>query len=163
GARTHHLGRPVLRLSVAVGRTRRSRGRCRRGSARCSRRRLRTGTCRPSPCEPGAMISRALIVAAAIGLAVFSALAAPAAAPVAAPAGHIERVEHLDPESAPSRGPAHALVTIELFFVPGSNMPVSALRLLEQLQDHHPARIRLIYRILKSGSALLVPSAALEA
>jgi hypothetical protein len=105
------------------------------------------------------MIGRALIVAAAIGLAAFSALAAPAAAPL----GHIERVEHLDPESAPSRGPAHALVTIELFFVPGSNMPVPALRLLEQLQDHHPARIRLIYRILKSGSALLVPSAALEA
>jgi hypothetical protein len=42
-------------------------------------------------------------------------------------------------------------------------MPVGALRLLEQLQDRHPARIRLIYRVLKSGSSLLVPSAALEA
>ncbi|HEX7837861.1 MAG TPA: hypothetical protein VF469_10390, partial [Kofleriaceae bacterium] len=35
--------------------------------------------------------------------------------------------------------------------------------LLRQLQERHPARVRLIYRILKSGSALLVPSAALEA
>jgi hypothetical protein len=110
------------------------------------------------------MTGRARIIAAAIGLSLFTALGtALAGAPVAAPAGHIERVEHRDPVSAPSRGPAGALVTIEVFFVPGSGMPVGALRLLEQLQDRHPARIRLIYRVLKSGSALLVPSAALEA
>ena len=102
------------------------------------------------------MIGRAWIGAAAIGLV-------HAAAAIAAPAGHIERVEHRDPVSAPSRGPARALVTVEVFFVPGPSMPVGALRLLEQLQDRHPARIRLIYRVLKSGSALLVPSAALEA
>jgi hypothetical protein len=42
-------------------------------------------------------------------------------------------------------------------------MPSVALRLLQQLQDQHPTRVRLIYRILKSGSALLVPNAALEA
>jgi hypothetical protein len=42
-------------------------------------------------------------------------------------------------------------------------MPSNALRLLAQLQDRHPTRIRLVYRILKSGSVLLVPSAALEA
>lgn len=106
------------------------------------------------------MIGRALIVAAALDLAGFTALAA---APAAAPAGHIERVEHRDAVSAPSRGPSRALVTIELFFVPGSSMPVGPMRLLEQLQDRHPARIRVIYRVLKSGSALLVPSAALEA
>ncbi|HEY6180425.1 MAG TPA: hypothetical protein VIX73_38545, partial [Kofleriaceae bacterium] len=87
-----------------------------------------------------------------------------AAAPgVAAPRGHIERVEYRDPASAPSRGPASALVTIEIFFVPGQSMPVPALRLLDQLQERHSARIRLIYRILKSGSAVQVPSAALEA
>jgi hypothetical protein len=102
------------------------------------------------------MIGRALIVAAALGLA------GPAAS-APAPDGHIERVEHRDPVSAPSRGPAHALVTIEVFFVPGPGMPIGALRLLEQLQDRHPARIQLIYRVLKSGSALQVPSAALEA
>jgi hypothetical protein len=106
------------------------------------------------------MIGRALIVAAALDLAVLTALAT---APVAAQVGHIERVEHLDPVSAPSRGPSRALVTIELFFVPGASMSVGPMRLLEQLQDRHPARIRLIYRVLKSGSALLVPSAALEA
>ncbi|HEX8112781.1 MAG TPA: hypothetical protein VF516_33850, partial [Kofleriaceae bacterium] len=109
-----------------------------------------------------------------LGLACPTASAAPAAAPTAAPAapsapgtpaatGRIERVEHRDPVSAPSRGPTHALVTVEVFFVPGQSMPVGALRLLEQLQDRHPARIRLIYRVLKSGSQLLVPSAALEA
>jgi hypothetical protein len=107
------------------------------------------------------MTGRALRIAAA-GLAVCTALGALGTAP-AAPAGHIERIEHRDPVSAPSRGPASALVTIEVFFVPGSSMPVGPLRLLEQLQDRHPARIRLIYRVLKSGSALLVPSAALEA
>ena len=94
-------------------------------------------------------------------------IAGPVAAPVAAeprPApGHAERVEYRDPATAPTRGPASALVTIEVFFVPGPNMPTGALRLLQQLQDRHPARIRLVYRILKSGSALLVPSAALEA
>jgi hypothetical protein len=112
------------------------------------------------------MTRRALIVAAAIGLLRASAIAAPAAAPApgaTARTGHIERVEHRDPVSAPSRGPARALVTVEVFFVPGSSMPIGPLRLLEQLQDRHPARIRLIYRVLKSGSQLLAPSAALEA
>ena len=104
----------------------------------------------------------AAAAAAAIAAAGVAA-SAPAPAPAATPAGHIERVEHRDPVSAPSRGPSNALVTIEVFFVPGPNMPVAALRFLEQLQGRHPARVRLVYRILKSGSALLVPSAALEA
>ena len=94
---------------------------------------------------------------AALCLVVGPASAAPR------PAGHADRIEHRDPATAPSRGPSNALVTIEVFFVPGPNMPSNALRLLGQLQDRHPTRIRLIYRILKSGSALLVPSAALEA
>ena len=90
-----------------------------------------------------------------------AAVGAVAAAP--APSGHAERIEYRAPSSAPSRGPATALVTIEVFFVPGPTMPSVALRLLQQLQERHPARVRLIYRILKSGSAVLVPSAALEA
>lgn len=106
------------------------------------------------------MIRRALL--AAIAAAGASGAPGAAAAGPGTP-GHIERVEHRDPVSAPSRGPAGALVTIEVFFVPGPNMPTGALHLLQQLQDRHPARVRLIYRILKSGSALLVPSAALEA
>src|SRR5262249_53982113 len=55
------------------------------------------------------------------------------------------------------------LVTIELFIVPGPNMPVGALRLLQQLQDRHPARVRLVYRVLKSGASQMVSSATLEA
>jgi hypothetical protein len=102
-------------------------------------------------------VTRAAAIAA-LGLAIAPASAAPRPAP-----GHADRIEHHDPATAPSRGPTHALVTIEVFFVPGPNMPSTALRLLGQLQDRHPTRIRLVYRILKSGSALLVPSAALEA
>ena len=77
--------------------------------------------------------------------------------------GRIERVEYRDPATAPARGPSNALVKIEVFFVPGPNMPVNVLGLLQQLQERHPTRIQLIYRIQKSPSALLVPSAALEA
>jgi hypothetical protein len=96
-------------------------------------------------------------------LLVVALAAAPAAAQPRPAPGHAVRVEYRDPTTAPMRGPGSALVTIEVFFVPGPNMPTPALRLLQQLQDHHPARIRLVYRILKSGMALLVPSAALEA
>jgi hypothetical protein len=100
---------------------------------------------------------RLLGAVAAAGAAIAPATAAPA------PSGHAERIEYRDPGSAPSRGPSVALVTIEVFYVPGPSMPTVALRLLQQLQERHPARVRLVYRILKSGSALLVPSAALEA
>jgi hypothetical protein len=89
--------------------------------------------------------------------------AVPAAADPRPASGHSERVEHHDPSTAPARGPAGALVTVEVFFVPGPNMPTGALRLLQELQHRHPMRVRLVYRILKSGSALMVPSAALEA
>jgi hypothetical protein len=91
------------------------------------------------------------------------ALAAPAAAQPRPAAGHAERVEYRDLATPPSRGPASALVTIEVFIVPGPNMPTSALRLLQQLADRHPMRVRVVYRILKSGSLLLAASAALEA
>jgi hypothetical protein len=93
----------------------------------------------------------------AVAAGALGATAAPA------PAGRAERVEHRDPTSPPSRGPATALVTIEVFFVPGPSMPTLAFRLLQQLADRHPTRVRIIYRILKSGSTLLAPSAALEA
>lgn len=105
---------------------------------------------------------RAAVLAAVVAGAT-GAAAAPGSGRAPGASGHIERVEHRDPASAPSRGPAAALVTIEVFFVPGPNMPVGALRLLQQLQERHPARVRLVYRILKSGSTLQVPSAALEA
>jgi hypothetical protein len=101
-------------------------------------------------------------IAGAWSLGLLAAAASAVADPKPAP-GHADRVEYHDPASPPARGPAHAPVTIEVFFVPGPIMPIGALRLLQQLADRHPMRIRLIYRILKSGSSLQVPSAALEA
>jgi hypothetical protein len=105
-------------------------------------------------------IARAAVVCALSGA---TAAAGPLPAPSAERPGQADRIEYRDPAAAPSRGPAHALVTIELFLVPGPNLPTGLLALLQQLQDRHPTRIRLVYRILKSGSAVLVPSAALEA
>jgi hypothetical protein len=87
----------------------------------------------------------------------------PAAADPRPAPGHAERVEYRDPATAPARGPANAPVTIEVFLVPSPPMPVAALRMLQQLADHHPARIRLVYRILKGSTLLQAPSAALEA
>jgi protein-disulfide isomerase len=77
--------------------------------------------------------------------------------------GQVERVEYHDPATPPTRGPSYAPVTIEVFFVPGPTMPANALRLLQQVQQRHPKRSRLVYRILKSGALFLVPSAMLEA
>jgi hypothetical protein len=104
-----------------------------------------------------------LVTGAFAACCVAVAMAAPAGADPRRAPGHAERVEYRDPATAPMRGPANAPVTVEVFFVPGPNMPTGALRLLQQLQDRHPRRIRLVYRILKSGSVVLVPSAALEA
>jgi protein-disulfide isomerase len=78
--------------------------------------------------------------------------------------GSVVRVEHRDPAIAPTRGPTTALVTVELFFVPRTNLgaAVVGLRALEKLQAKHPARIRLVYRILK-GSQPMLSIAVLEA
>lgn len=86
------------------------------------------------------------------------AMAAPKPAP-----GHADLVEYYNPETPPARGPAYAPVTIEVFFVPGPSMPTAALRLLQQLVERHPTRIRLVYRIMKSNTSVQVPKAALEA
>jgi hypothetical protein len=115
---------------------------------------------------PGAQVGIARVhLARAAGTLLGCLLAAstPTAADPRPAPGHAERIEYRDPTTAPSQGPANAPVTIEVFLVPGPNMPAAALHLLEQLAGHHPARIRLVYRILKSSSSLLVPSAALEA
>lgn len=83
----------------------------------------------------------------------------------AAPTGTVVRVEHRDPSTAPTRGPKHALVTIELFFAPNSSLGarLPALRSLERLQANHPTRIRLVYRMVKRTGMQLVAIAALEA
>jgi len=102
-------------------------------------------------------LARACLTAAAL-----VAAPAPASPRVAGRAGRAERIEHRQLATAPSRGPATALVTIEVFLVPGPNMPAT-LASLQQLQERHPTRARLVYRILKGGAALIVPTAALEA
>ncbi len=78
--------------------------------------------------------------------------------------GSVVRVEHRDPVAAPTRGPTTALVTVELFFVPRTNLQaaVAGVRALERLQTKHPARVRLVYRILK-GSQPMLSIAVLEA
>jgi hypothetical protein len=83
----------------------------------------------------------------------------------AAPGGSVVRVEHRDPSTAPTRGPTTAYVTIELFFVPKSNMAVRmpVYHALEKLAASHPTRIRLIYRVLKRGATQMISIAALEA
>jgi hypothetical protein len=96
----------------------------------------------------------------ALATAVMTGTAAAAPRP---PAGQAERIEHRDPTTAPTRGPASALVVVEVFFVPGPSMSSGALRLLQQLQERHPNRVKIVYRVMKSGSSVQVPSAALEA
>ncbi|HWU88668.1 MAG TPA: hypothetical protein VN253_15485 [Kofleriaceae bacterium] len=78
--------------------------------------------------------------------------------------GAVVRVEHRDPDTAPSRGPASAPVTIEFFFQPttSSQARLPSYRAIERLQASHPARIRVIYRVMKRAQVIL-PTAVLEA
>ncbi len=97
-------------------------------------------------------------------LAPFACLVAGVALPAEARPGSVIRIEHRDPVAAPTRGPGAAAVQIELFFVPRTNLAaaVTGLRALERLQAKHPARVRLVYRILK-GSQPMLSIATLEA
>jgi hypothetical protein len=89
-------------------------------------------------------------------------IAQPAATSAPRP-GALVRVEHRDPSALPARGPANALVTIEMFFTPGQWSRQPAYRHLERLQANHPSRIRLVYRLVKSGGQTRTPYAALQA
>jgi hypothetical protein len=77
--------------------------------------------------------------------------------------GEVVRVVHRDPSAVPAIGPARALVTVELFFVPGPSSRASWYRALEDLQRRHPSKIRLVYRVLTGGAQTRVPYLALEA
>jgi hypothetical protein len=77
--------------------------------------------------------------------------------------GEVVRVAHRDPSAVPSVGPARALVTVELFFVPGPSSRASWYRALEDLQQRHPSKIRLVYRVLTGGGQTRVTYLALEA
>lgn len=84
------------------------------------------------------------------------------------PRGEVVRVEHYDPTTVPTRGPANALVTVELFFAPSVNNVerLRAYRTLENLLAKHPTRVRVIYRVVQRGAAPpgpQLPTLALEA
>lgn len=105
----------------------------------------------------------ALILAAALGLALGPAGAAPS--PAGRGPGQVVRVEHRDPDTAPSIGPASAPVTVELFFHPNTNAQarLPAYRLIERLHGNHHTRLRVVFRIVKRGGQVQLPTAALEA
>lgn len=85
------------------------------------------------------------------------ALALPASA-------NVVRVEHRDPTTLPTLGPANAMVTVELFFVPGPGMyRWSAIPGLARLAARHPSRVRVVYRVLKRNTSQMLPIALLEA
>lgn len=98
-------------------------------------------------------------------LAAMPAMAAPTVTP---PLGKSVRVEHYDPATTPARGPANAPVTIELFFAPqirgGTTNGLPVYRQLEALQQKHPTRIRIVYRVVRRGAqGPQQPTLALEA
>lgn len=111
------------------------------------------------------MTLRRAAVACALAVAPLGTVAP---APAIAAPGQVVRVEHYGASTLPARGPANALVTVELFFAPSIGMGprVSSFRALEQLQSRHPTRMRIIYRVIKRNAqppGPLVPTLALEA
>jgi len=78
-------------------------------------------------------------------------------------AERIVRVEHRDPLAAPAKGPVDAPVIVEMFFVPQWGQHQTRLnnyKALEALQQRHPTRMRLIWRVQRQG---MHSTAALEA
>jgi protein-disulfide isomerase len=76
------------------------------------------------------------------------------AAPARDPAGRVERVEHVRTDGAPALGPSAAPVTIELFGNLGDGYATGALHgLVRELARRHPARVRVIYRLIAGGPA----------
>ena len=113
------------------------------------------------------MLARLVAIVSCLGF--FGALVPASAGPgPAAAKGEVVRVEHYDPETVPSKGPASALVTIELFFAPTYSAAnrLQAFAQVEKLQARHPARVRILYRIVQRNSqppGPQLPTLALEA
>lgn len=99
----------------------------------------------------------------ALAVAIVVGVGLAGAAPT--PGGTVVRVEHRDPATAPTRGHPEALVTVEYFFLPQvqAGQRLAAYRPLERLFAKHPARVRVIYRVVKLSNAVQLPVAALEA
>jgi protein-disulfide isomerase len=79
------------------------------------------------------------------------------------PRKNIRKVEHRPADDAPSEGPTTAPVTIDLFIVPGAGPTRQPFENFRRLQEAHPSRIRLVYRMVNRSAALLAPLAAAEA
>jgi protein-disulfide isomerase len=107
--------------------------------------------------------ARALLFTLALGAGLAPAGAAPPGSGRAP--GEVVRVEHRAPDTAPTRGPGSALVTVEFFFQPNTNAiaRLPSYRMIEKLQAAHPARLRVIFRVVKRGGQVQLPTAALEA
>ena len=82
----------------------------------------------------------------------------------AKPAGKIVKVEHSPPAQAPILGPRLAPVTIDFFMDPRERMSQQIDRMLRQLAERHPKRLRVVYRIVsKQRQSVWQAEAAREA
>lgn len=80
-----------------------------------------------------------------------------------APRSNVVRVEHRPADDNPTLGPSVAPVTAELFFVPGQIESNRAYRRVVELWERHPRRLRVVFRVITRGAAVVVPIVALEA
>lgn len=97
------------------------------------------------------------------GRLALAALAALVAAPSGAAArpGQVVAVEHVD--ATPTLGRADALVTIDLYFVPGAEPSHAAYRAVRDLAQRHPARVRARFWPRTMGARQGTPALALAA
>jgi len=114
------------------------------------------------------MRSTALVACGALAaLAIGPARAAPSSSTGTGRGGRapgaVVRVEHRPFEEAPSVGPRDALVTIELYFIPGSPDSHNAYRVLMELQRQHPTRVRAVFHPMAHSANLAVPAITLAA
>src|SRR5690606_15164879 len=81
-----------------------------------------------------------------------AAAAAARAQPPPAPRPQITRVVHQPPSTLPSIGPRHAPVTIEVYANLGDGSATGQVhRLLLELAERHPRRLRVVYRLVSAG------------
>lgn len=99
-------------------------------------------------------------MAGRLALAVVAALVA-APPLVAARPGRIVAVEH--PAVTPTLGRADALVTVDLYFVPGAEASHAAYRAVRELAQRHPARVRARFWPRAVGARQGAPALALAA
>ncbi|MBK9037398.1 MAG: hypothetical protein IPL61_40175 [Myxococcales bacterium] len=75
--------------------------------------------------------------------------------------GAIVRV--VQPDATPTLGPRDALVTVDLYFVPGADPSHSAYRAVRALADRHPGRVRARFYPRRVGPHQVTPAMALAA